>query len=608
MRIHGLPIIILSTLTTQLFASSIELDKITISTPTKFSQSLQDTTANVKVLTADEIKERGFKLVTKALSSISGLNLSRQGGLGQASSLKLRGFESKRVLVLIDGVRYNNPTGRSGAEFSHLLIENIEKIEVIKGPQSGIWGADASAGVINIITKKAKEAGFSASINGEYGSFDTRTYGLNSSYTADKFDVVLNALRVTTDGFSALVPKDADVKDFEDDGYENNSADIKLGFNASDKDRVELFYNIIDTNSQFDNRNPNDANSSVDSKQYFYGLSYVRTEGENQTKIYANRSDFERYYFQNKARDYSGYVDEIGLNFKVEYTKNGQMSAGVDYKNFKLDNKNREDYANSGIFISNSNKTPGFYSGTTIFSQSIRYDKFEKFNNKFTYKLGLKHIHESIEGLVGSVNYATAYNIPSLYQLYSHVGNENLNPEETKGFDVSVNYKGLELTYFSNKVTNMIEYVIENPMTFMGKFYNISDESNLDGVELSYENGIESIDLAYGLNYTYLKAEDKDGKKLLRRPKNSANISLDYYGLSDAHFGTLIQYVGKRDDSRNKKLDSYTVVDFIVDYDITPQFSLYGKIDNLLDEEYQEITGYATSSRAFYMGFRYKIK
>ncbi len=607
MRTNTLSIILVTAVSTQIFASSVDLDKITISTPTKFSQSLQDTTANVNVITADEIKEKGFKLVTKALSSISGLNLSRQGGLGQASSLKLRGFESKRVLVLIDGVRYNNPTGRSGAEFSHLLIENIEKIEVIKGPQSGIWGADASAGVINIITKKATKEGMSLSINGEYGSFDTRTYGLNSSYKADKFDVALNALRVTTDGFSALVPKDANLKDFEDDGYENNSADIKLGFNATDKDRVEVFYNIIDTTSEFDDRNPNDANSSVDSKQHFYGLSYVRTEGENQTKIYANRSDFERYYFQNKKRDYSGYVDEIGLNFKVEYAKDGQMSAGVDYKNFKLNNKGREDYANSGIFISNSNKTPGFKSGTTIFSQSIRYDKFEKFDNKLTYKLGLKHIHESIKGLVGSVNYATAYNIPSLYQLYSHVGNEELNPEETKGFDVTINYKGLEVTYFSNEVKDMIEYVIQNPMTFEGKFYNISDESSLKGLELSYENGLEDFGLAYTLNYTYLKAEDKDGKQLLRRPKNSANISLDYYGLPDAHIGALIQYIGKRDDSRNRKLDSYTVVDIITDYDINSNFSIYGKVDNILDEEYQEITGYATSSRAFYMGFRYKI-
>ncbi len=608
MRTNLFSIIIVSTLATQTFASSVELDKITVSTPMKFSQSLQDTTANVKVLTADEIKERGFKLVTKALSSVSGLNLSRQGGLGQASSLKLRGFESKRVLVLIDGVRYNNPTGRSGAEFSHLLIENIEKIEVIKGPQSGIWGADASAGVINIITKKAKKAGIGLSINGEYGSFDTKTYGLNSSYTADKFDVAFNALRVTTDGFSALVPKDANLKDFEDDGYENNSADIKLGLNVSTQDRVELFYNIIDTTSEFDNKNPNDANSSVDSKQHFYGLSYVRTEGENQTRIYANRSNFERYYFQNNARDYSGHVDEIGLNFKIEYKKDGQMGAGIDYKNFKLDSKNKEDYANSGIFVSNSNKIPGFISGTTILSQSIRYDKFEKFDNKLTYKLGLKHIHEGIEGLVGSVNYATAYNIPSLYQLYSHVGNENLNPEETKGFDVSANYKGFEITYFNNKVKNMIEYVIENPATFMGKFYNISDESSLSGVELSYENGIEDFDLAYGLNYTYLKAEDKDGKKLLRRPENSANLSLDYYGLSDAHFGTLIQYIGKRDDSRNRKLDSYIVVDFIADYDISSQFSLYGKVDNILDEEYQEISGYATSPRSFYAGFKYKIR
>ncbi len=611
MKIIKLSIILSLTLSTQIFASSVDLDKVTVTTPTKFSQALQDTTANVNVITIDELEERRFKTVTKALSSISGLNLSRQGGLGQSSSLKLRGFDSKRVLVLIDGVRYNNPTGRSGAEFSNLLIGNIEKIEVIKGPQSGIWGADASAGVINIITKKSTKHGLNASMHAEYGSFNTQTYGLNTNYAHDKFDIALNALRVKTDGFSALVPEGKDVKDYEDDGYENNSADIKVGVNVTKQDRVEAFYNIIDSTSEFDNRNPDDANSSVDSKQYFYGLSYVRTEGENQTKIYANRSNFERYYNNNPKRDYSGYVDEIGLNSRVEYMKDSQLSAGIDHKKFKLTNKAKKDYKNEGIFISNSNKTPGFRSGTTIFSQSIRYDKFEHFDNKFTYKLGLKHFHEKIEGFWASVNYATAYNIPTLYQLYSHVGNEDLNPEETKGYDITLNYKGFEVTYFDNEVKNLMEYVIENPRTFEGKFYNIDGKSNLSGVEASYQGDMEDIELIYSINYTYLKAEDNDGDKLLRRPKNSVNLSLDYYGLLNTHIGTLIQYVGERDDKKSRniiKLDSYTVVDLIANYDISKQLGIYGKIDNVFDEKYEEITGYATSARAFYVGFRYKIK
>ncbi len=587
--------------------SAIDLKKVTVSTDTKFSQSIQEITTNVDILTYDNIEERGFRSINKALSTLSGINLSRQGGLGQSSSLKLRGFDSKRVLVLIDGVRYNNPTGRSGAEFSHLMADNIEKIEVIKGPQSGIWGADASAGVINIITKKDKRKGLNLSIHGEFGTFSSKTYGLSTSYIKDRVELFLNLLQVKSDGYSSLAPYKKEVKKFEDDGYKNSSADIKLSLNITKRDRVELFYNTIDTFSEFDYKDPNDNNSSVNSKSYFYGLKYLKNSKKNHIKAYIHRSNFKREYPTNPKRDYSGYVDEIGLNSKRVYMKNSQIITGVDYKKFKLTNRSKKSYSNQGIFISNSNRFDNLAFGKTVFSQSIRYDKFEKFDNRFTYKIGVKHTYKNIQDLTTSLNYATAYNIPTLYQLYSHVGNIDLNPERTKGFDIALSYRDFKATYFSSRVKEMIEYVIENPKTFEGSFYNLSKESKLDGIELSYDASIESMALAYKVNYTYLKAVDSSGKKLLRRPTNSLNISLDNYTISNTHVGALIQYVGKRDD-KHQKLSGYVVVDFICDYDISDNLNIYVKIDNIFDKKYQEISGYATDSRSFYAGFRYKLR
>ena len=143
-------------LATNLFSAQ-NLETITVTSATKSAQSIKDVTSNVEVITKEEIEERHFTSVPEALNSLSGINVISNGGLGTSASVKLRGFDTKRVLVLIDGIRVNDVTGTSGAPFEHLMINDIERIEVVKGAQSGIWGADASAGVINIITSSAKE-------------------------------------------------------------------------------------------------------------------------------------------------------------------------------------------------------------------------------------------------------------------------------------------------------------------------------------------------------------------------------------------------------------------------------------------------------------------
>jgi vitamin B12 transporter len=619
MRKTKLSLLLVAALSSQLNATNVQLDKLTVTTPTKSAQSLENITANIDIITSDEIKERGYKTISDALKAQPGISYTRNGGLGKATSIMLRGFSQKRILVLVDGVRYNDPASISGAHLQHVLMENVERIEIVKGAQSGVWGADASAGVINIITKKATNDGFTTSLNAEYGSFNTQTFGFNTTYKQDKFDVSLNAQQLSTDGFTTKVPEGKDASDFEDDQYENNSADVKLGYNITDNDRVETFFNYIDADSDFDGYNidatlaANDTIANSVAKEKFYGVSYTNTEGKNKTKIYFNQSDFSRTSTTSRVSEFDGSVREFGLNSALTYAKDADMSIGVDCKKFKHENRINKEYANQGIFVTNSNTFNGLISGSTIFSQALRYDKFDDFDNKVTYKLGLKHIHENIKGLWTSFNYATAYNVPSLFQLYSYAGNINLNPEETKGFDVTANYKGFGVTYFQNDIDDLIEYVTTDFVTFAGSYFNVAGKSTLKGVELSYANTLEVANLAYNLNYTYLKTEDKDGEELARRAKNTANLSLDYYGLADTHVGALIQYVGERKKSqydRNPEVDyeAYTVIDLSADYDINKQLSVYTKIDNILDEDYQTITGYATSERAYYLGFRYKIK
>jgi vitamin B12 transporter len=595
-------------------ASNVNLEKLTVTTPTKSLQSLQNITANVDVITADEIKERGYKTIRDALKSHAGILSNANGGVGKAASVMIRGFDSKRVLVLVDGVRYNDPTSLSGAQFEHILLENVEQIEIVKGAQSGVWGADATAGVINIITKKAAKDGITTSIFAEYGSFNTQKFGFNSGYKQGKFDLSLNAQRLSTDGFSSKVLEGKDIDDFEDDQYENNSADIKLGYDITDNDRIETFFNYIDTDSDFDSSGANDPIANGTSKEQFYGVSYINSDSKNRTKIYFNHSDFSRastseFMGNVSTIEFDGAINEIGLNSELNYKKDASLTIGVDCKKFKHENKIDKEYSNQGIFITNSNKFNDVGFGDLIFSQALRYDKFDDFDNKVTYKVGARINSSRVKGLWFSANYATAYNVPLLYQLYDgFVGNKSLNPEETKGFDITVNYRGFEVTYFDNKLKDMIDF---DSTTY--KYNNLSGETKLKGTELSYEDTIEAANISYNLNYTYLKTEDKDGKELPRRAKESANLVVDYYGLANTHIGTQISYIGEKEDlvgfpAKSVTLDSYTLVDMIVDYDMNQNLNIYAKIDNILDEEYQEITGYGTSGIAYYLGFRYKIK
>ncbi len=599
---------------TAAFSSQTKLAPIVI-TASKSTQSLKSVTSNIDIITSQEIKERGFMTLTQALSTIAGIQVLQNGGLGKSSSVKLRGFDSKMVLVLIDGVRYNDPTSVSGANFSHILIDDIDRIEILKGAQSGIWGADASAGVINIITKKAKSEGISATLFGEYGSFNTKKYGFNSAFKRGGFDLSFDIVKLDSDGFSAKVPDGRDVDDFEDDGYENITSNIKVGYDITDHDRIEGFYNYIDATNEYDGYNKdavaaaNDALSKTDIKEQLYGVNYKHSFSNADLKIYANRSKFEREYATGFSKNFDGSVDEVGVNSKIDYTDDGFISLGVDHKKFEHKNKIDKSYKNQGVFVTNTNEFNGFIDGSTIVSESLRYDKFDAFENKLTYKVGLKHIHKKIEGLWSSFNYATAYNVPSLYQLYdSYAGNENLDPQKTKGWDISLNYKGASVTYFDNTVDDIIDYDFTT-----NKYANISGKSTFRGVEFSYSGMVEDLALSYAFNYTYLQAKDKDDNTLPRRAKNSANLTIDYYGIEDTHIGILTRFMGTRekspyDTNPDKEYPSFTVVDLSADYKIDPKLSLYARIDNLLDKKYQEISGYATSKRAFYLGFRYKVK
>ena len=166
--------------TTNLFSVQ-NLETITVTSATKSTQSIKDVTSNIEVITSEEIEEKHFTTVAEALNTLAGVSIISNGGLGSSTTLNIRGTSNNRTLILIDGVKFKDHSSISGTDISTLMITDIERIEVIKGAQSGIWGADAAAGVINIITKSAKD-GLHANVNIEAGTYNTNKYTTQVSY------------------------------------------------------------------------------------------------------------------------------------------------------------------------------------------------------------------------------------------------------------------------------------------------------------------------------------------------------------------------------------------------------------------------------------------
>lgn len=591
-------------LATNLFSAQ-NLETITVTSATKSAQSIKDVTSNVEVITKEEIQERHFSGVSEALNTLAGVNVISNGGLGQSDSIFIRGVDSKRILILVDGVRYNEPAGLSGAPLAQLLIDDIEQIEVVKGAQSGIWGADASGGVVNIITSSAKK-GFHGNASVEMGSFNTKKYATTLSNKTDLGYVKLNANRTDIRGFSAFEAKQNTVNygkrgeelGYERDGYDNNTYSLQGGLFLTDNDEINLGYKKINAKYDYDDSSSDNTTNKTDLNHFFKSANYIHNQEKYDIKLNAQQSTFDRKQDTFKAKS---LVNEFGIQSNIAYIENANLVLGANKQNFEHVTDKLK-YQTEGIFVSNSNTFDKL-----VLSQAIRYDNNTKFDEKITGKVGAKY--NFTEDLNTSANYGTAYNAPTLSNL-SYTS--TLKPESSKSYDLNVEYKNLKVTYFENKITDMIDWYDPTPNNRSNGdagYINLNGETTLKGYEASYRKDIIE-DTFLNLNYTYLITDDPKGQQLERRAKDVIGYGVDYYGISKFHFNVNGQYIGDRIQYKYNTYDisaetgNYTVWNSVVNYDINKTYKAYLKVDNLFDKYYQTIDGYATAERSAYVGLK----
>ncbi len=617
----------LNVLAAQSGNNSSDLGKVVV-TATKTEVPLNETGSSISVITLGEIEKKGKKQIVDILQDIPGVTVSRGGAFGGQAGIFVRGGNSGNVLVLIDGVRINDPMNTTrGVNLAFLTADNVERIEVVKTPQSSLYGSDAQA-VINIITKKG-EGKPSATANFEAGSFGTFREGITLSGGNDLASYSLAVSRQDSDGISKAENKSKGSSstkknsDYEKDSFENTT--IASKFNILLPLKSDYTFSVYYQSSKYgydDNLEEDDPNKSGDyetvsfnnifSQQLFnwwshkieYGRSTISRSDEDRADP-VDTTEYNHTFFKSNANqaewkhDFNiGDIDTIsaGYNFYME------EGSSVYYDSAWSSNSFRESATTHSVFVHNHLKLM-----KRIFhTMGVRYDDHNEFGGNTTWNTTASVILPFTETrLKGS--YGTSFKAPSLYQLYdSYSGNLILDPEKGKhyeaGFEQPLLSGKVEFggTYFNNSYTDQIDY---NFTTF--KFENTGE------YETSGYEGYMTFRLPMNLDvtgtYTYTDTENKaTGADLLRRPKHKGSATLNWAFIEGANFNLVYNYVGSRYDyttyPATAKLDDYSTVDIKLSYWMNENIQVYGRVENAGDKKYQEINGYAMPERAFYAG------
>ena len=592
-------------------------------TATRTETPVREVASSVTVITGQDIEKKKEENVLDLLRDVPAVDVVRTGGSGE-TSIYLRGAKSEHTLVLIDGIEVNDPAspGRS-YDFAHLMTDNIERIEILRGPQSTLYGSDAIGGVINIITKKGQgKPRFS--LVGEAGTYNTFSRQVGLSGGNEKIHYSLSGLRYDTDGFSAASEKYGNT---EDDGYKNTSLSAKVGLAPVSNLDLDLTIRSIHSRTDIDlggGAGKDDPNYFTEHDQLFArtGLKLSLFNGLWEQKMGLSLSRHDQDYKDDKDADHPADFSRgsyKGGILKADWQHNINMDINTITAGFEYEEESaRSDwYSENALWGTNQSafdlkkayQTAAYAEDQIKWADSLfasigaRLDHHDCFGNKFTYRLAPAYIFPSTGTKVKST-FGTGFKSPSLFQLYSSYGNENLEPETSQGWDIGFDQPLFNdrlvfgVTGFANWFKDMIDYDYNT-----WKYKNVS-KARANGVEASVS--IKPSDpLSMQVSYTYTSTRDEStGHDLLRRPKNKGGIDLDYAFSKKGDVHASLLYVGKRYDMGSVTLHDYTLVNLAASYDIDSHLELFGRIDNLFDRNYEEVNGYGTAGFSTFGGIK----
>ncbi|MBI4825575.1 MAG: TonB-dependent receptor [Nitrospirae bacterium] len=612
-RIIILILIMLFTAAPVMAADEAVLAGEVVVTATKIEEAIEETTSDVIVIKSEEIKKMNTQFVSDVLKGVSELNVVQNGGAGKQAAVVLRGGNTEHTLVMIDGVKVKSTTTGT-FDFSGLNVDDIERIEIVKGPQSTIYGSEAMAGVINIITKKGKGAPKIAA------SFETGAYGttkpsatLSGGYK-DLLSYRLTGTYFKTEGISAAR------KGIEKDGYKNASVSGKFGLNLADNAEIEVSGKYYYDRSDLDAFGSDDLNYVQRGNHHMIagkGKLYLFDIWEQVLSL-STVEDSLRYRDPDTSWNNADIITGMST---IDWQNNFYISEaytftfGAEYREEAGENKGIFDEAvnNKALYLNNKAK---LFNDDLVINAGLRIDDHETFGEETTGRVGAVY-NIRPASLTVKASYGTGFRAPTLNELFYNdpwgsSGNLNLKPEKSSSWEIGLEKEivkdraSVSVTYFDQNYDDLIDWVETPPGSWLYSPQNIS-KAEVQGFEAGASAKVTG-DVTVKSSYTYLDTEDKEtGERLRRRPKDKAGISAEYSGGPLTLFAEYT-FVGKVFDSASVgHLGSYSLVNLSGGYRLRKDISFFARVDNLFDADYQTAGGYNTPGLSAYAGVKFEM-
>jgi len=571
-----------------------------------FTQPLSQTTGQVRILDREEIELIGTNSIDQLLNQVAGVSVSSQGGLGQVSSIRVRGSDTGDVLILIDGIPITDTTHIDlNANTSILNSLSIERIEIVKGNQSAVWGSQALGGVVNIITSSPDDAKTRVEVGA--GSYGQKSTQIKSNLSNDSTQIVVSAGYLEEDGFSALerridsVGSRSDAQaGLEKDPYREKTLRIQAQTQINDTQELKVAVLDVDSFIKYDDSFTPDFNatSENDTELTQLMLSHQAKVGSGELiKSQLSKTTNER----TQINGYKGSQTSFSSRYQtLSETRNATYGVTVAKDTLDLSAGNKPTINEFKTYEVNT--VQNWMVGSTHLDAALAYEVRSEFANGATYRLGFKHQFQPKFAL--GANVSTGFKAPSLYQL-DYGETTGLRPEKSESAEVYVETRLGSLTAFISNVNDRIVYTGTWPND---RYSNESGESETRGWEYSHQFN-SSPSTSHSVSHTYVEAKDAANARRVRIPETETTFKSIWAVSDPLLIGLDIRHTGSRlGNSDDLETGNFTVSDLFGNYQISAKTKLSTRIENITDAFYQDAinssSGYATRGRGYYLTLR----
>ncbi|HXC55827.1 MAG TPA: TonB-dependent receptor [Rhizomicrobium sp.] len=621
-------------------ASADTMETVVVSA-TRTEQPQDRTGASLTVLDASALQTQQTVVLTDILKEVPSLVVNRTGGIGQTTTVSLRGAEQGQTVTLIDGVRINDPSDVSeGAVYGDVLANNISRVEILRGPQSTLYGSDAIGGVVDIITRRGGDSPFALDASAEGGSFGTFHANVAANGTDGSVEYGTGVNYFTNTGISMADRRNGNT---ENDGYTNYGATANVRVHISDTVSADLRGYYTHGHADFDDNfggpplfavADSGANNSDELKAGYLGLNADFFGGKFQSRIAIIATSSGRQYFDSAFDtihlNFDDYGDAVRFEYQgiVDLDPDTQVTFGAETQESSFRGDSFSSFAPPDVTVG-QDRISGYYlqGQATLFAQltltgGVRLDDDDEFGTHTSYKLNAAW---NIPGWDATLrgNIGNGFKAPSLFQLFSANSNPiaRLKPETATGWEIGFDKQFWDdrlkasLTYFQRHTSNQIDFQncfapgdapgCPQRLAAFGYYVNL-DRTRATGVEAELAAKLsETLNLS--LNYTNMSATNVvTHLDLARRPQNLASAVVTWTPWSGTSLGLSATYEGKRfnDNANLTPLTSNTQVNLFGAYDLTERWQLFGRIDNVFNDRTEEVTGYGVPGIGTFAGIR----